>query len=153
MNKMDSKIGKNVGIIRCVETCENTFINIKDNIVFAGAPYNKKNFFGNTVKAIGIAPNDVLDSILGIHTSDNHNSVFAASYYAISSDNAENEFSVMADVKIIDVSSLKEKYPELAMRVEILSKYAGIEMPVRAKEKQTLKDSFMQYYIDWMEQY
>ena len=81
------------------------------------------------------------------------NSVFAASYYAISSDNAENEFSVMADVKIIDVSSLKEKYPELAMRVEILSKYAGIEMPVRAKEKQTLKDSFMQYYIDWMEQY
>lgn len=56
-------------------------------------------------------------------------------------------------MKIIDVSSLKEKYPELAMRVEILSKYAGIEMPVRAKEKQTLKDSFMQYYIDWMEQY
>lgn len=73
MNKTDSKTGKKVGIIRCVDPCENTFINIKDNIVFAGAPYNKKNFFGNTVKAIGIAPNDVLDSILGIHTSDNHN--------------------------------------------------------------------------------
>lgn len=45
----------------------------------------------------------------------------------------------MADVKIIDVSSLKEKYPELAMKVEILSKYAGIEMPVRAKENRHLK--------------
>ena len=51
MNKMDSKIGKNVGIIRCVEPCENTFINIKDNIVFAGAPYNKKNFFGKIGRA------------------------------------------------------------------------------------------------------